>query len=171
MDAPAQPDVEIVPVATPGLGNRCYLVAHGGQAIVIDPPRDGWRIADEAREQGWRITHALETHVHNDYLSGALQLRRAEGTAIVAPAAGRYAFAHVAANDGLSLDIGGGGLVARATPGHTPEHLSWELQDGTGRPLALFSGGSLLIGGVGRTDLLGRSRTRELTAAQFRTHA
>jgi rhodanese-related sulfurtransferase len=71
--------------------------------------------------------------------------------------------------EGFELDLGDGGLVARATPGHTPEHLSWELQDGAGAPSALFSGGSLLIGGVGRTDLLGRARTDEMTGAQFRT--
>ena len=161
------PEIAVVP--TPGLGNNAYLVGLAERAVVIDAPRDGWRVTEVAHAHGWRVTHAIETHVHNDYLSGALELRRANGAAIVVPAGGRYRFAHVAADDGYSLDLQGAGLVARATPGHTLEHIAWELQDGGGRSLALFSGGSLLIGGVGRTDLLGPSRTAELTAAQFET--
>ena len=159
----------VVVIPTPGLGNSTYLVGGGETAVVIDPPRDGWRIVEVAQQRGWRITHALETHVHNDYLSGALELRRSQQATIVAPAGGGYHFPHQPVDDGFSLDLGGAGLVARATPGHTPEHLSWELQDGSGKPLALFSGGSLLTGGVGRTDLLGEGRRAELTEAQFRT--
>jgi len=164
---PEAPHVLVVP--TPGLGNSTYLLASGDEAVVIDPPRDGWRVAEVAEERGWRITHALETHVHNDYLSGARELRSSQGTRIVAPAKGRYLFPYQPADEGYSIDLGGGGLVARATPGHTPEHISWELQDGAGRPRALFSGGSLLIGGVGRTDLLGSARVAELTEAQYRS--
>jgi glyoxylase-like metal-dependent hydrolase (beta-lactamase superfamily II)/rhodanese-related sulfurtransferase len=160
---------EVVVVPTPGLGNSTYLVASGSEAVVIDVPRDAWRVREVAQERGWRVTKALETHVHNDYLSGARELAAAEGTTIVVPAQGGYAFDHRAAGEGFEVALGDAGLVARATPGHTPEHISWELQDGAGRPRALFSGGSLLIGGVGRTDLLGRARTAELTAAQFRT--
>jgi hydroxyacylglutathione hydrolase len=160
---------EVVVIPTPGLGNSTYLVGAGTEAVAIDIPRDAWRIVGLAEERGWRITHALETHVHNDYLSGARELQSAHGSHIVAPGRGEYAFAHLPADEGYEQPTGSGGLVARATPGHTPEHLSWELQDGTGKPLALFSGGSLLIGGVGRTDLLGRARIPEMTKAQFQT--
>ena len=160
---------EVVIIPTPGLGNSSYLVANHDQAVAIDVTRDAWRIRDAARERGWRITHALETHVHNDYLSGARELAAIDGTRIVAPGRGGYAYAHLGADEGTELDLGAGGLVARATPGHTPEHISWELQDGSGAPVALFSGGSLLIGGVGRTDLLGRARVDDMTRAQYRT--
>jgi hydroxyacylglutathione hydrolase len=161
----AAPQIVTVPVS--GLGNNAYLVGSGGSAVAIDVPRDAWHIAQIAERHGWHVSHALETHVHNDYLSGARELRRSQGTAVIAPARGRYRFPHQSADDGFSLDLAEGGLVARATPGHTPEHVSWELQDGAGRPLALFSGGSLLIAGVGRTDLLGPSQTARLTGAQF----
>ncbi len=154
---------------TPGLGNSTYLVGSGDRAVAIDVPRDAWRVREFAVERGWRITHALETHVHNDFLSGARELAALEGSTVVAPANGGYAFAHRPAGEGFELELEDGGLVARATPGHTPEHLSWELQDGGGKPTALFSGGSLLIGGVGRTDLLGHARADEMTAQQFRT--
>lgn len=160
-------DVRVVPVATTGLGNTSYLVGSGDSAVAVDVPRDAWRLAEVAAGHGWRITHAIETHVHNDYLSGALELREAIGTTVVAPAEGGYAFEHRGATDAFELTVGRGGLVALSTPGHTPEHLSWQLQDGDGQPRAVFSGGSLLIGGVGRTDLLGPARVRELTEAQF----
>jgi len=159
----------VVVVPTPGLGNSTYLVGEGDTAVAIDAPRDGWRIEEAAAQRGWHITHALETHVHNDYLSGALELRRSQRATIVAPAQGHYGFAHQPAADGFELEMGSGALVALATPGHTPEHLSWLLEDGSGRPMALFSGGSLLIGGVGRTDLLGEGRRAELSASQFRS--
>jgi hydroxyacylglutathione hydrolase len=159
--------IEAIP--TPGLGNMTYLVAAAGEAAAIDLPRDAWRVEAAAAARGWRLTHVLETHVHNDYLSGAKELRRAAGARVVAPAAGRYRFAHEPAVEGSVVELGDVALVARATPGHTPEHLAWEARDGTGRPTAVFTGGSLLVGGVGRTDLLGPRRTAELSDAQFRT--
>ena len=122
----------VVAIETPGLGNQTYLVGSGSEAVAVDVPRDGWRIADVAQDHGWRITHALETHVHNDYLSGARELREAHGTAILAPGRGGYAFGFQPADEGFELPLDGGGLVARATPGHTPEHLAWELQDEAG---------------------------------------
>ena len=85
-------DLEIV--LTPGLGNATYLLASDGEAIVVDPPRDAWRVTSVADARGWRLTHVVETHVHNDYLSGALELRAARRAEIVAPARGRYAFEH-----------------------------------------------------------------------------
>jgi hydroxyacylglutathione hydrolase len=160
-------DVHVL--STPGLGNSSYLLASDGEAVAVDPPRDAWRVATAAEQRGWHIRAVLETHVHNDYLSGARELRRARRARIVAPVFGGYRFGHLAADEGLSLTLGSVAIVARATPGHTPEHLTWEVRDGSGRPLAVFTGGSLLMGGVGRTDLLGEARTAELTSAQFRT--
>ena len=111
-------DIEII--LTPGLGNATYLLASDGEAIVVDPPRDAWRVTAVADARGWRLTHVVETHVHNDYLSGALELRAARRAEIVAPARGRYAFEHRGADEGDAVVVGGLRLVARATPGHTP---------------------------------------------------
>ena len=161
-------DLELI--LTKGLGNASFLIGAGREAVVIDPPRDAWRVMAAAEARGWRITHVLETHVHNDYLSGALELRSAVGSEILAPARGRYGFAHRPMDEADSLDIDALRLTARATPGHTPEHLSWELstEDG-GPPSAIATGGSLLVGSAGRTDLLGDEATDELTRAQFRS--
>ena len=159
-------DLEII--LTPGLGNATYLLASDGEAVVVDPPRDAWRVTALADARGWRLTHVVETHVHNDYLSGALELRADRRASIVAPARGRYAFQHRGADEGDAVEVGGIRLVARATPGHTPEHLAWEVTaDGAERPSAVLTGGSLLVGSAGRTDLLGADATDGLTRAQF----
>ena len=153
-----------------GLGNATHVLANAdGDAVVIDPPRDAWRIAEAAAARGWRLTHSLETHVHNDYLSGALELRAAHGTEILAPAGGGYAFPHRAMDGGDELAVGDLLLRARPTPGHTPEHLAWDVlaaDTPDGDPLAVATGGSLLSGSVGRTDLLGPDRTDALSRAQ-----
>lgn len=155
---------------TPGLGDATWLVASDGEAAVVDPQRDVARFLEAADRRGWRITHVLETHCHNDYLSGALAVRAATGAEIVAPARGGYRFPHRAADEGHEVTLGGLSLVAMATPGHTPEHLAWQVLRGTdATPEAILTGGSLLVGTAGRTDLQGEQHTPGLTDDQFRT--
>lgn len=155
---------------TPGLGDATWLVASDGEAALIDPQRDVARFLEAADRRGWRITHVLETHCHNDYVSGALEVRAATGAEVVAPARGGYRFPHRAADEGAAVAVGGISLVAMATPGHTPEHLAWQVLAGTdGTPQAVLTGGSLLVGTAGRTDLLGSEHTQRLTDDQFRT--
>lgn len=165
---------------TPGLGDTSYLLASGREAVLVDPQRDAWRFLEVAHERGWRVRHVLETHVHNDYLSGALETRAATGADIVAPARGGYEFEHVPVDEGDEIELGGLRLTAIATPGHTPEHLAWAVSElgaaggftpGLGDPAAVFTGGSLLVGSVGRTDLLGPALTDALTRDQQRTLA
>jgi hydroxyacylglutathione hydrolase len=157
-------------ILTPGLGNAAFLIGAGREAVVVDPPRDAWRVMAAAERRGWRITHVLETHVHNDYLSGGLELNAALGSEILAPARGRYAFDHRPMEEGGRLELGDVALTARATPGHTPEHLAWEIAaEAIDRPTAIATGGSLLVGSAGRTDLLGSGATEELTHDQFLT--
>jgi glyoxylase-like metal-dependent hydrolase (beta-lactamase superfamily II)/rhodanese-related sulfurtransferase len=156
---------------TPGLGDSSYLLASGRDAVLVDPQRDAWRFIEAARQRGWRIRHVLETHVHNDYLSGALETRAATGAEIVASARGRYEFEHRPVDEGDQVELGGLRITAWATPGHTPEHLAWVVADlSRGEtPVAVFSGGSLLVGSVGRTDLLGPVLTEPLTRDQQRS--
>ena len=155
---------------TPGLGDATWLIGSEGEAALVDPQRDVARFLEAADRRGWRITHVLETHCHNDYISGALEVRAATGAEIVAPARGGYRFAHRAADEGHAVALGGISLVAMATPGHTPEHLAWQVVGGTdGRPEAVLTGGSLLVGTAGRPDLLGPDLTPGLTDDQFRS--
>ena len=110
---------------TPGLGDNSYLVRSGDEAVIVDPQRDAWRFLAAAERLGVYVRAVLETHVHNDYVSGAHEIRAATGATLVLPAQGRYEFAHQGAEDGYELAIGDLRLVAMATPGHTPAHLSW----------------------------------------------
>ncbi|MEA2675749.1 MAG: hydroxyacylglutathione hydrolase [Chloroflexota bacterium] len=162
---------------TPGLGDASYLLASGREAVLVDPQRDAWRFVAAAEERGWRIRHVLETHVHNDYLSGALEAHGATGAEIAAPARGGYEFAHRPMDEGDEIELGALRLTAMATPGHTPEHLAWAVTElGTAvdpanpeAPIAVFTGGSLIVGSAGRTDLLGPALTLALTTDQQRS--
>lgn len=155
---------------TDGLGDASYLLASGGEAVLVDPQRDAWRFLEVAQRRGWRIRYVLETHVHNDYVSGALEARAATGADIAAPARGGYAFEHLAMDEGDAVELGGLRLTAWATPGHTPEHLAWSVASlGAENPMGIFTGGSLLVGSAGRTDLLGPILTDALTRDQQRT--
>lgn len=153
---------------TPGLGDNSYLLSSGDEAAVIDPQRDVSRVLETARDRGVRIRYSIETHVHNDYVSGSAELREVTGAEIVGPARAGFAFPYRPLEEGEELQVGEVRLVALATPGHTPEHTAYALQGDDG-PAALFSGGSLIVGSAGRTDLLGPERIDELTRAQYRT--
>lgn len=154
---------------TPGLGDNSYVVSWGDEAAAVDPQRDVERFVEAARGRGATIRYVLETHVHNDYVSGAAELRAATGARILGPARAGYAFEHTPLEDGAEIPIGDGVMVALATPGHTPEHTSYIMRESTGTEVALFSGGSLIVGSAGRTDLLGPDQTDQLTRMQFRT--
>ncbi|MEV5605772.1 MBL fold metallo-hydrolase [Streptomyces sp. NPDC052299] len=121
-----------------------------------------------AERRGLRIAFAADTHLHADFLSGAVQLGHDTGATILASAAGRRAFDHQRLADGAEVDLGGLTLHALATPGHTDEHLSFLLLDGA-RELGVFTGGSLIVNSAARTDLLGTDRTEELARAQYRS--
>ncbi|MBT1090626.1 rhodanese-like domain-containing protein [Streptomyces sp. Tu102] len=162
-------DDHLIPLVDSGLGNSAYLVDLGdGRALAVDATRDLRALRGEAGRRGLTVAFAADTHLHADFLSGALQLAADDGAAVLASAAGRRAFAHRALSDGDEVDLGGLTLRALATPGHTDEHLSFLLLDGT-RELGVFTGGSLIVGSVARTDLLGADRARELARAQHRS--
>jgi hydroxyacylglutathione hydrolase len=142
-----------------GLGNSAHLVISDSQGVaaLIDPLRDVDGYVDAARAEGVRITHVLETHIHNDFVSGSRELATLTGARIVASADAGLEFDHQPVRDGDALAIGDVQLTVLATPGHTPEHVSYLAQDTSrpAEPAVLFSGGSLLVGAVSRTDLLG----------------
>ncbi|MCH8814270.1 MAG: MBL fold metallo-hydrolase [Chloroflexi bacterium] len=155
---------------THDLGDNSYLLASEGEAALIDPQRDVWRFLPTAEQRKANVRYVFETHVHNDYVSGAQEMRAINGAQIVAPAKGEYEFEYEPAEEGREYRLGTLRIVAMDTPGHTPEHVSWLVYEGDAdTPAALFSGGSLLVGSAGRTDLLGMEHADELTRSQFRT--
>jgi hydroxyacylglutathione hydrolase len=129
-----------------GLGNRSYLATDGTYGIVIDPPRDIDRSIALAGRHGVEIRLVLDTHVHNDYVSGGLELARMTGAQYGLAAAEAVDFvAHrTGVHDGDTLDAGSMRITAIHTPGHTDHHFAYVLSDATknGKVAALFSGGS-----------------------------
>lgn len=161
-------DVHII--ETPGLGDRSYLATDGRVAVVIDPQRDIDRVLTLAHELGVRITHVLETHMHNDYVSGGLALARASGAEYVVAAAEEVDFEHIGVADGDEFVSGAIRVRVVATPGHTAHHVAYVAAHAeTGVVAGTFTGGSLLFGTVGRTDLTGPEHTDPLTRAQWRS--
>jgi hydroxyacylglutathione hydrolase len=160
---------KVVTIDTAGLGDRSYLAHDGEVAVVIDPQRDFDRVLAVAEAEGVRITHVFETHIHNDYVTGGLALSAEVGAVYVVAAEDEVAFARTPAKDGTRFDTGRLSVTALATPGHTPHHLSYALAEDGGDPVAVFTGGSMLFGAVGRTDLVGADRTDELTRKQYQS--
>jgi glyoxylase-like metal-dependent hydrolase (beta-lactamase superfamily II)/rhodanese-related sulfurtransferase len=149
-----------------GLGNRSYLAGGQRAAVAIDPPRDVDQVIALAAQRGVRIAYVAETHVHNDYVTGGLELARLTGARYLVPADAHVAFPRTPVADADTSEVDEA-LVLRAiaTPGHTPHHTSYVLEE-EGRAVAAFTGGSLLIGSVGRPDLVDPRLTEQLARAQ-----
>ncbi|MEV0002894.1 MBL fold metallo-hydrolase [Micromonospora sp. NPDC050980] len=162
--------VEVSVIATSSLGDRSYLASDGRVAIVVDPQRDIDRVLHLAGAQGARITHVVETHIHNDYVSGGRDLARITGAHYLVAAADEVGFERVPVADGDVVPVSDElRLRVVGTPGHTFHHLSYvldEASDGGWTPVGVFTGGSLLFGTTGRTDLLGQQHAHELAHHQ-----
>jgi glyoxylase-like metal-dependent hydrolase (beta-lactamase superfamily II)/rhodanese-related sulfurtransferase len=156
-----------------GLGNSCYLVDLGdGRGLVVDAARDVRAVRAAADRAGLTIAYAADTHLHADFLSGAVQLAATNGATVLASATGGREFPHQGLRDGDEVDLGGLRLHTVATPGHTAEHLAFVLLepgDSGDLPLGVFTGGSLMVGSAARTDLSGAEQTVDLARAQYRS--
>jgi hydroxyacylglutathione hydrolase len=159
--------IEIHTIETTSLGDRSYLAHDGSTAVVVDPQRDIDRVLDLTSRLGVRVTHVVETHVHNDYVTGGLELAKRAGADYLVPADSGVEYDHVPAGDGAVFEAGDMRIRVMHTPGHTHHHVSYVLETATGEVRAVFTGGSMLYGSTGRTDLVSPDDTEELTHAQF----
>ena len=159
--------LEVVAYDADGLGDRSYLLHDGGKAFVVDPQRHPGPYIETANALGLDIVLVLETHVHNDYVSGGLALARRASATYGVPAGVPFDFASesVALKEGDLLDVGDLRVRVLSTPGHTPHHLAFVAEDPSGS--AVLTGGSLLSGATGRTDLFGREQAASLAEAQW----
>ena len=150
-----------------GLAQSSFLIGcdRTRRAVVIDPRRDAGVYVDAARQHGLTITHAIETHIHADFVSGARELAAIGARVVAGPGSG-LAFEHKEAADGERLSVGGLTLTMLHTPGHTPEHIC-VLVETSAEPRRLFTGDLLFVGAVGRPDLHGDAQSRGLAEQLF----
>jgi glyoxylase-like metal-dependent hydrolase (beta-lactamase superfamily II) len=155
-----------------GLGHASYLVGseETGEALLFDPQRDVSGYFDVARVHGLRIRHALDSHGHNDYLSGLTEVAERADVELLASAVAEVGFEHRPLRDGEQFELGEVGFEVLHTPGHTPEHISLVVYDRSTSadvPAMLLSGGALLVGDLARPDLLGGRDQAEAAAREF----
>lgn len=167
-------EIYIIQTPTPSLGDHTYMVVVDDEAAVIDPQLDLDRFESLLNESGARLRWVLDTHVHNDYVSGAKALAERHDAEYMLPVDSGATFDHSVIRDDDSIPLGRCILKAIHTPGHTPHHMSYALElTGEGnfdrKTIAVFTGGSMLVGAVGRSDLLGPILAEELAFAQYRS--
>lgn len=160
--------MQVQTVETPQLGDRSYLVHDGTTGVVIDAQRDLDRMEDQIAQAGVTVAWVLETHVHNDYVSGGAELARRTGARYSMAAADHVTVEHHPVADGDVLDAGDLRVTVVATPGHTEHHVAYVVEANGDDPV-VFTGGNLLYGTVGRTDLVDPDLTDRLTRQQYRS--
>lgn len=141
------------------LGHASYLVGDeaSGEALVLDPRRDVDVYFDAARAHGLRVVHAIDTHGHNDYLSGLRELTARQRVEVLGFDGAGLGYDHRPVKDGEVVELGDVSFEVVHTPGHTPEHVSLVVRDRSAGddPALMLSGGALLVGDLARPDLLG----------------
>jgi hydroxyacylglutathione hydrolase len=154
-----------------GLGHASYLVGseETGEALVLDPQRQVDDYLATARDKGLRIRYGIDSHGHNDYLSGLAELATRQRLTLLGSAEAELGYEHQPVHDGEIIEMGEVGIEVLHTPGHTPEHVSLLLYDRSAgdEPAILLSGGALLVGDLARPDLLGSREDAEHAATQF----
>ncbi|MCH2152424.1 MAG: MBL fold metallo-hydrolase [Phycisphaerales bacterium] len=169
------------------LAHASYLIGcqRTRQAIVFDPSRDVDQYRFLASMHGLRITATAETHIHADFLSGCGELaRQCQAHVYVSGEGGEdwqsswvKGHDHTVLRNGDTFQIGGIQFRAIHTPGHTPEHLIYEITDqpSSDEPLGLITGDFVFVGALGRPDLLeselGVAGAREASARQLHASA
>ena len=160
----------VVVIDSTGLGDRSYVVHDGVSALVVDPQRDIDRVELVLAEHGLTVTHVAETHVHNDYVTGGFELARKHGATYVVPGDVELDYLSEpfvrAVSDGDSFTVGEFDVAVIHTPGHTPHHISFAAST-DGHPGAVFTGGSMLFGSVGRPDLVSPELTKKQAHDQW----
>jgi glyoxylase-like metal-dependent hydrolase (beta-lactamase superfamily II)/rhodanese-related sulfurtransferase len=161
--------MKVIPFVHEGLGNSSYVVDIGdGKALLIDPDRTAGRYLEVLDRAGLVVAGVFETHLHADFVSGARELHHHTDAPLFLPEEAHSALLHTGVAGGQSRRVDGADVSVVASPGHTPEHVAYVVRAAGGPPL-LFSGGSLIVGGAARTDLISPEMTEPLTRAQYRT--
>ncbi len=146
-------------ITVPGLGCNSYVIGCPGakQAVVVDPKRDVQDYMDISRDEGMKITHIIETHVHADHVSGNHELKSRTGASIYYGEGTPVTFDHKELKEGDVIEFGMVRIEILNTPGHTPNSISILVTDKarSEKPEMILTGDLLFVGSIGRPDLAG----------------
>ena len=156
-------------IESEGLAHYSYMVGEGGEVAVIDPRRDISIYLDEARRAGGKIIGVFETHRNEDCIAGSQELSQFTGADIYL--SGHEDVGHVYGSkiyDGFTMEVGSLTLKALHTPGHTLGHMSYALyEEDRETPYMVFSGDSLFLGDLARTDFYGENQLEKMTGLLY----
>ncbi|HKH90182.1 MAG TPA: MBL fold metallo-hydrolase [Gemmatimonadaceae bacterium] len=134
-----------------------YLFGCGGKAAgaVVDPVEAPAFYLRQAESVGLVLRYVIDTHLHADHVSTGRALAEAAGAPYVLHASARTGYAFHAVHDGHELALGNVSAKVWHVPGHTPEHLALVVSDRTRapEPWLAFTGHTLMVGDLGRTEL------------------
>jgi len=142
-------------IKTPGLAHLSYMLVSGGESIVIDPRRDIATYINLANQYESQITHILETHRNEDLISGAPILAKITGAEVLhGPNADDEIKYAKTVKEGHQFSSGNLTVEVLETPGHTKDSVCFMIydQDFNKGPVGIFTGDTLFVGDVGRTD-------------------
>ena len=151
------------------LAHASYMLGSEGEAAVVDPQRDVEIYLNAADQQGLKIRHIFETHLHADFVSGHVELAKRTGAKIYIGAQAGATFPHEALHDGSEVRFGKLRIKALETPGHTPEGICLVVTDEekSQEPWAVLTGDTLFIGDVGRPDLSKTHTPQQLAGMMY----
>ena len=155
-------------VKSEGLSQNSYFIGSGNQAVIIDPRRDCQIFIDMAQQEEMTIKAIFETHRNEDYVIGSVELAKSTGAEIYHGSKLDFKYGQ-SLEDGQEFLFGKMKLNALETPGHTDESMSFALADLdlSEKPLMVFTGDTLFVGDVGRTDLYGPVEAQRLAEALY----
>ena len=144
-----------------------YIVGcpSSGKAFIIDPKNEVETYIKMAGSLALKIEGIIETHLHADHISGAKKLRRFTGAPIYMFEDAKVEFVFLPLKEGDTLKIGNARIEVLHTPGHTPESISLMYYDDKRNPKTpstIFTGDTLFVGDVGRSDIFGIDTSYEL---------
>jgi hydroxyacylglutathione hydrolase len=150
-------------VTSEGLAHTSYFLSDRGEALVIDPRRDCEIYTHLAERECAKIRYILETHRNEDYVIGSLELQNLTDAEIAHSRETPFRYGEHNLSDGDSFKVGRLKVEALHTPGHTDDSMCYVVYDPTtgSDPAMIFTGDTLFIGDVGRTDLVGIDVWRE----------
>ena len=161
--------MRIIPIKSPGIAHSSYYVSSRGDAFVIDPRRDVEDYLRLAREECTTIKYVFETHRNEDYVTGSLELKEAVGAQVCHSKETPFKYGDHSLSDRDRFQVGDLEVMSLWTPGHTVDSMCYVLYDlkGCEAPLAVFTGDTLFIGDVGRTDLPGEQLWEKMSASLY----